>query len=103
MLSSLLASPKKGEGFFNSQHHQNIHQSHSPNKCFFGYRWDRYESKQLFWVEEDMKAEWEKTTSKSRRSEAEYQTNVASAQIFGSSLEGITFGPPSEGRAQLQP
>lgn len=58
-------------------------------------RWDRYESKQLYWVETDLKAEWEKTTSKSRRSEAEYETQVASAELFASSLDGVAFGPPS--------
>ena len=32
---------------------------------------------------------------KDRRSEAEYETQVASAELFASSLDGVAFGPPS--------
>lgn len=60
-------------------------------------RWDKYENKQLFWVEEDLKAEWEKSTTKSRRSEAEYQVHANAAESLASILDGVEMGPTEGG------
>ena len=61
-------------------------------------RWDRYENKQLYWVEEDMKAEWGKKTSKARHSQAEYESKVSASSVLGDSMDGLEFGPPVEGQ-----
>lgn len=68
-------------------------------------RWDKYENKQLYWIEEDLSAEWEKTTSKSRRAETEYQSSVGVSDAFESSLAPVSFSPegvgPSTGQETL--
>ena len=60
-------------------------------------RWDRYENKQLYWIEEELEAEWERTTARSRRSEAEYQTTVSASAAFESSLAGLSMAPDGVG------
>ena len=60
-------------------------------------RWDKYENKQLYWIEEELEAEWERTTSKSRRQESEYQTSVSAASAFESSLAPMNFMPDGAG------
>ena len=56
-------------------------------------RWDRYENEQLYWIEEELEAEWAKTTARSRRSETEYQTSVGASAAFESSLAGLSMAP----------
>ena len=60
-------------------------------------RWDRYENKQLNWIEEELEAEWAKTTARSRRSETEYQTSVGASAAFESSLAGLSMAPDGVG------
>ena len=57
------------------------------------HRFDKYENKQLYWVEEELEAEWEKLSSKSIRQETEYQTDVNAMDAMGSSLSGLEFAP----------
>ena len=57
------------------------------------FRFDRYENKTLYWVEQDVMAEYQKTTSKARRSEAEYQTDANASETFTDFLDGLTLGP----------
>jgi hypothetical protein len=64
---------------------------HIPTWWFHSFRWDKYESKQLYWIEEELEAEWEKTTAKSRRSEAEYQSLTSASSAFESSLAPLGF------------
>ena len=59
----------------------------------FFSRYDRYENKQLYWVEEETEAEWEKTTAKSIRQESEYQTETNAMSAMEASLAPIEFGP----------
>lgn len=61
------------------------------------FRWDKYESKQLYWVEEELEAEWEKTTSKMRRAETEYQASVGVGAAFENSLAPVDFTPDAAG------
>ena len=56
-------------------------------------RYDRYENKQLYWIEEETEAEWEKTRSKATISESQYEANVSAASVMGESLETLEFGP----------
>lgn len=37
-------------------------------------RWDKYESKTLFWVEEEVEAEYESSRSKTTREQFNYET-----------------------------
>ena len=39
-------------------------------------RYDKYESKQVYWVESELEAEWEKTTSRPRRETAEFEVET---------------------------
>ena len=45
-------------------------------------RWDKYESKQLYWYEEDMEFEWEKSRAKSTREETTFNTEVSGAEAL---------------------
>lgn len=57
------------------------------------HRFDKYENKQLYWVEEELEAEWEKLSSKSIRQETEYQTDMNMTDAMGASLTGLEFAP----------
>ena len=57
------------------------------------HRFDKYENKQLYWVEEELKAEWEKLSSESIRQETEYQTDTNAMDAMGASLTGLEFAP----------
>ena len=54
-------------------------------------RHDRYEGKPLFWVEEDLQAEYEKTASRTRREQAEYQVSAPGADVFADAHEAMTL------------
>lgn len=56
-------------------------------------RFDKYENKQLYWIEEELSAEWEKTSAKSYRQESEYQADVSASSVLESSLTPLEFGP----------
>lgn len=67
-------------------------------------RFDRHENKQLYWVEEETEAEWEKTTAKSTRQESEYQTETTAMSAMEASLAPIDFGPSAgpEGKIRVR-
>lgn len=46
-------------------------------------RYDRYESKPAYWVESELEAEWEKTTSRTRRETMDFavDTNASDAML----------------------
>ena len=44
---------------------------------WFQLRWDKYESKTAFWVEEDLEAEYESSKTKSVRENTQYEVSRA--------------------------
>ena len=45
-------------------------------------RWDKYETKTAYWVENEMEAEWEKTTSRTRRETGELTVETTAADAM---------------------
>lgn len=49
---------------------------------FYKPRWDKYESKTMYWVEEDVEAEWESSKSKTYRERTQYETQTGAADAL---------------------
>ena len=45
-------------------------------------RTDRYEGKPAYWVETELEAEWEKTTSRSKKETAEYEVETSASDAM---------------------
>ena len=67
-------------------------------------RWDRYEKKQKYWVEEDLEAEWNKTRKSSQEEEVAYETGVAAEDVgqVGGPLSFDIAEAHAGGQAALQ-
>ena len=72
---------------------ERLKRPHSP------LRWDKYENKQLFWVEREVECEWKRTVAKTRRVESEFESNVNAASAIEPASAPLTFGPPAHGPA----
>ena len=49
---------------------------------YSGSRYDKYESKMTYWVEEELEAEWEKTTSRTRRETGEFTVETTASEAM---------------------
>ncbi len=45
-------------------------------------RYDRYESKQAYWVESELEAEWEKTTSRTRKETMDFAVDTTASDAM---------------------
>lgn len=62
-----------------------------PNENINNLRYDRYESKLAYWVETDLEAEWEKTTSRSRRETAEFSVETEATDVLLQATAPLTL------------
>lgn len=62
-----------------------------PNENINNLRYDRYESKLAYWVETDLEAEWEKTTSRSRRETAEFSVETEATDALLQATAPLTL------------
>ena len=54
-------------------------------------RHDKYEGKPLYWIEEEVEVEYEKTSSKSHSEQAEYTVASTAEDVLLSSLDGVSL------------
>ena len=62
-----------------------------PTENINNLRYDRYESKLAYWVETDLEAEWEKTTSRSRRETAEFSVETEATDVLLQATAPLTL------------
>lgn len=55
----------------------------------FFVRNDKYEGKPIYWIEEEIELEWQKTSSRSHAESAEYQVSGNIADSMADSMEGL--------------
>lgn len=57
--------------------------------CLVRLRYDKYENKTLYWYEEDLEFEWEKTATRASREEAEFERDVSGMDMMLENTEAM--------------
>ena len=61
------------------------------NIYWFQLRWDKYESKTAYWVEEDLEAEYESSKTKSVRENTQYETTRAAEDTMAEAAAPVSL------------
>lgn len=74
---------------YNQPHFTFFPKSWNPLRLMFFVRNDKYEGKPIYWIEEEIELEWQKTSSRSHAESAEYQVSGNIADSMADSMEGL--------------